>query len=395
MMKCRLLFILLLEISFASGQSVTGLNFSHWYNPKNEVDLRLTVARGEEKLLVHYQLKTSGIAASNYTIRWESRASYNQREGELITGQDSSQVVGSNLQTGSLSFALPSKPWLLLAKVTHLESQRSWFYFKLVEAIYPVKGWVENEPDAKVQDSKFVLAEKYLTKGNSYRAKSVNEKPLFVSYYKTTFPQPNPPFTEKGGTVERFLFHDSVFQVASGSAFVPKQYGLYLFQQDTTVGDGFSMRAVDENYPKLNKIDDLISPLIYVTTPEEYSQLQKVNGNKPAFDKIILSITRDKERAKTFMRSYFQRVESANRYFSSYKEGWKTDRGMIYTIFGTPDELGKNQGNEVWTYKNFNVRFTFVKSGSVYDADNYVLLRDKRFNEAWFGTIDLWRKSRF
>ncbi len=386
MMRSILFFILFLKISVVTCQSITGLNFSHWYNPKNEVDLRLVVARGDEKILVHYQLKTTTLAASNYTIRWESRASFNQREGEKLTASDSSQLNG-NEQTGTLSFATPSKPWLLLAKVTHTESQRSWYYFKLIENIYPAKGWIE--------DPTGTVAEKYLIKNRSYRSKTMNEKPLFVSFYKTTFPPPNPPFTEKGGNAERFLFHDSLFQLASGAAFIPTQYGLYLFQQDTTAEDGFSVRAMPEAYPKFSKLEDLVGPLIFVTTHEEYAQLQKVNGDKIAFDKIILSITRDKERAKTFMRSYFQRIETANRYFSSYKEGWKTDRGMIYTIFGAPDELGKNQGNEVWTYKNFNVRFTFVKSGSVYDADNYILLRDKRFNEVWYSTIDLWRKSRF
>jgi hypothetical protein len=68
---------------------------------------------------------------------------------------------------------------------------------------------------------------------------------------------------------------------------------------------------------------------------------------------------------------------------------------MVYLIFGVPDEISKNQGNEVWYYRSSNSRFTFVKAGSIYDADNYVLLRDKRFMEAWYSTIDLWRKSRF
>ncbi len=371
----------------ANGQAITSLNFSHWYNPKNEVDLKLHIARGEKKMVVHYQLKTSIAPASAYTISWESRASYNHREGEPLANKDSISTNDGNLRAGLLTFDLPAKSWLLLAKVTHNESQRSWYYFKLMEAIYPVRGWIEN--------ANGILHENYLTKGKSYVAKNTDGKPLFVSYYKTTFPQPFPPFSEKTGGAERFLFHDSIFQIASGASFTPHQYGLYLFQHDTTAQDGFSMRVVNETYPKFNKIEDLTGPIIFITTPDEYKQLIKVNGDKSAFDKIVLDITRDKDRAKNFMRSYYQRIEQANRYFSSYKEGWKMDRGMIYTIFGMPDELGKNQGNEVWSYKSYNVRFTFVKSGSVYDAENFILLRDKRFTEAWYSTVDLWRKSRF
>lgn len=371
----------------ASGQAVTSLNFSHWYNPKNEVDLKLHLARGEKTVIIHYQLKTSSYPETAYSITWESRASFNHREGASLTNKDSVLTNGGTLRNGILTFDLPVKPWLLLAKVTHNESQRSWYYYKLIESIYPVRGWIESTSG--------VLHENFLTKGKSYIAKNVDGKTLFVSYYKTAFPQPLPPFSEQAGGSERFLFHDSLFQLPSGATFTPKQYGLYLFQQDTSAQDGFSMRIVNDTYPKFNKIEDLTGPLIFVTTPDEYKQLLKVNGDKPAFDKVVLDITRDKDRARNFMRSYFQRIEQANRYFSAYKEGWKTDRGMIYTIFGVPDELGKNQGNEVWSYKSYNVRFTFVKSGSVYDAENFILLRDKRFNEPWFSTVDLWRKSRF
>ena len=108
-----------------------------------------------------------------------------------------------------------------------------------------------------------------------------------------------------------------------------------------------------------------------------------------------MDITGDRDRAKNFMRSYFRRVELANIYFSSYKQGWKTDRGMVYLIFGLPDEVSVNDGTETWFYKNTRTRFTFVRRGSVYDPHHSVLLRDKRFTEIWFSTIDLWRKSRF
>lgn len=106
-------------------------------------------------------------------------------------------------------------------------------------------------------------------------------------------------------------------------------------------------------------------------------------------------MTGDRDRAKTFMRNYFRRVELANNYFTSYKQGWKTDKGMIYLIYGLPDEVSINDGTETWYYKTARSRFTFVKRGSVYDPQNYVLLRHKRFAESWFSTIDLWRKSRF
>jgi hypothetical protein len=81
-------------------------------------------------------------------------------------------------------------------------------------------------------------------------------------------------------------------------------------------------------------------------------------------------------------------------YFTSYKEGWKTDRGMTYLVFGLPDEINRNGQYEVWTYKSINAKFTFIRTGSVFDPDYYVLERNKRFSETWYYTIDQWRKSR-
>ena len=97
------------------------------------------------------------------------------------------------------------------------------------------------------------------------------------------------------------------------------------------------------------------------------------------------------------MRSYFRRVELANRYFTSYKEGWKTDRGMIYIIFGKPDTVFRFNDREVWDYKNdrLEISFTFSRSSSLFDPDNFVLIREKKYENAWYEMIDLWRNARF
>jgi hypothetical protein len=97
------------------------------------------------------------------------------------------------------------------------------------------------------------------------------------------------------------------------------------------------------------------------------------------------------------MRNYFRQVELANRYFTSYKEGWKTDRGMVYIVFGLPTEVAKIEDREVWTYRRDDLRttFTFMKSSSVFDPDNYVLIRDKKYQQMWYETIDKWRNARF
>jgi GWxTD domain-containing protein len=340
----RSLFYACLLFSFqTSGQAITGLNFSHWYNPQNEVSLQLNLVRETNQWMVHYQLKSLAPGVERYTITWEKRLSFSSRDVLSVNEKDSVTVSNANQRKGQLIFAPSPKPWLLLAKVVNNETQKAWYYYQFMDPIYPTSGWLEDENGW--------ITDHFATFKKRYTLRNQSGKIIYVSFYNREFSAPLPPF--------------------------------------------FALRVLDESYPKLAKIDDLIWPLLFITTPDEFKQLVGAKGDKPKFDKVILDITRDKDRARNFMRSYFQRVELANRYFSSFKEGWKTDRGMIYTVFGVPDEVSKNQGNEVWYYRGTNSRFTFVKAGSIYDADNYVLLRDKRFMEAWYSTIDLWRKSRF
>jgi GWxTD domain-containing protein len=129
----------------------------------------------------------------------------------------------------------------------------------------------------------------------------------------------------------------------------------------------------------------------------EFDKIKAANGDKKSFDRVILNITGSAERAREFMSNYFKRVEWANFYFTSYKEGWKTDRGMIYILFGLPDELYKFDDREVWTYKSAHLKetFNFVRSSTIFDPENYVLIREKKFQELWYDKVDLWRNARF
>lgn len=385
MQRYLVFLIYFLPFSIALAQPLTSLNLREYYNPESETRFSFHIIKEANQFKISYALTANQFPLQNYSIAWEKRESYTQREGTTLPSD--STTSNNKTKRGVLNFPIPTKPWLLIAKVTNQETKTSWIYFKLIEPIYPVNGWIEKGSE--------MITEKYLPIGSEYLIQGIDSRPLFVSFYKTNFPAALPPFAERESIPDRFMFYDSSFRVTPGSTFTPQQQGLYLFQKDTSAAEGFAMRGVDKIYPKFSTISDLIEPMIFVTTQDEYAQLIKAEGDKAKFDKVVLDITNDKDRAKTFIRNYFRRVELANLYFSSFKSGWKTDRGMIYLIFGLPDEVSVNDGSEVWFYKNSKTRFSFVKSGSVYDPDNYVLLRDKRFMETWFSQVDLLRKSRF
>jgi hypothetical protein len=52
---------------------------------------------------------------------------------------------------------------------------------------------------------------------------------------------------------------------------------------------------------------------------------------------------------------------------------------------------------EVWNYKNasYKITFNFAKSPTIFGPDNFVLIRQKKYQDTWYEVIDLWRNARF
>ncbi len=66
------------------------------------------------------------------------------------------------------------------------------------------------------------------------------------------------------------------------------------------------------------------------------------------------------------MIEYYTRVSYANERFGHYIPGWKTDRGMVYIIYGPPSAVDRHpldvetKPYEVWEYYDINRRFVFI-----------------------------------
>lgn len=85
---------------------------------------------------------------------------------------------------------------------------------------------------------------------------------------------------------------------------------------------------------------------------------------------------------------YFKRVKYANDNFKSeYREGWKTDRGRVYIVYGNPDDVDRHpfepnqRAYEVWNYNSIEggVEFDFIDISSGF-AD-YILVNSTKINE--------------
>jgi GWxTD domain-containing protein len=387
---CMRYFALFFLLSFtASGQALRDLNYSFLYNPNEPIQFHIDVVRLNDSWngFFRMSLRDTTQDISQFIIQWDVRKDLSEKEGNPIKPESISKKTGKYTIEGSITLPVAGDAQYLTAKILNNTVKRAWIFNQLLDSKSPVDGYLTREG--------IPVLEPFIKTKTTVNVVSTDPQKV-VSYYNDNFPAAVPGFSEGMGRVAKAMAVDSTFIHAAGQPLTFTKTGLYLVQKDTISAEGFAFR-VEEDYPRLAKIESLADPLIYVCTKQEFDRIKLAKGEKKAFDRVILSITGDTERARNFMRTYFRRVELANEFFTSYKEGWKTDRGMIYIIFGLPDQVFRFTDREVWSYKNnmYKISFDFVKSSTLFDPENFVLVRDKKFQETWYEVIDLWRNARF
>lgn len=372
----------------ASAQSLQEINTKFQIDPKEPVRAIMRPVRNNDQWVVHFEITTSDTTnlISNYHLQFEIRHDLSEKTGIPVSADQINQAIQGNIKSGKITIPRNSGVEYLIMRAANNISKKILIYYTTLFPEYPLNVLATNESG--------VITERFTRPGVFKLTKNAT---FIVSYYSADFPPAAPAFAESLAAVPKAIIADSNFTILPEANLGLYKEGLYLIQEDTMRIEGLGL-LIKKNYPKVTTIQDLGGPLIYICTKEEYNSIKNSPGDKRVFDRTVLSITGDKERAKTFIRSYFNRVEQANILFTSYKEGWKTDRGMIYIIFGLPETLLRFTDREVWSYSTLDgkkLQFEFVRSSTVFDPDNVVLLRKESYAEYWYTMVDLWRNARF
>lgn len=218
-----------------------------------------------------------------------------------------------------------------------------------------------------------------------------------IENYKNPVPifKDNENFDEFNNIVKKYL---SKINYGNNIIKLPN-YGFYMLLFDTISLNGISIIYKNSTLPKTNNLENLINPIIYITTTNEYLQILNSTNKKLAIDNFWLKISKNnKEKAREIIRIYYNRVAYANQFFTSYKPGWQTDRGMIYIIFGVPDMVISQLNEEKWIYfKNtFNnkVEFEFYLNILPFSNNNFILKRSPEYEFIWREAINSWRNGK-
>jgi GWxTD domain-containing protein len=112
-----------------------------------------------------------------------------------------------------------------------------------------------------------------------------------------------------------------------------------------------------------------IEQLAYIASSKEINRISR--GEREERKRKFLNFWKSKDptpgtEKNELMIEYYRRVYFANRNFSEGMEGWKTDRGRIYIVYGPPDHVDRHpfeintKPYIVWHYYTINKTFYFV-----------------------------------
>lgn len=218
-----------------------------------------------------------------------------------------------------------------------------------------------------------------------------------VNYYDREFGMPPPPFSN---TVRRTFDYssDSGFVFSLSDTFHVTKNGLYHFAPSADSKEGLSLIHFGNDFQTVNTYEEMLDPMRYIMSRKDFFYIQDKESIKEGIETFWVNTTGKTDKARQLIAEYYGRVEASNYFFSSHVEGWKSDRGMIYLIFGPPGIIYKNGKTETWIYGEENnqasINFVFVRVINPFSDNDYVLNRSPIYKNNWYRAVDDWRSGR-
>ncbi|MFY0689508.1 MAG: GWxTD domain-containing protein [Cyclobacteriaceae bacterium] len=369
--------LLILSSIMSSSYDLSSINTAYWYNQDRGLNIKYRVVQKDELTKVFVAIEDAGLQGG---FEWSLQDDY---EDENHVPLD--EVLIDTLQGGyqkvlQLLFERNEKKVLV---ITYRWNELVWHY-----PISLMKGRSLFQDFYPANETGLPLLDPFLSE--SIRLLSFDgEQIMFHGFqYQENFPAADPPM----GLVQIVspsLEVDQAYRNVNNID--PINYHFYLLQTDTLSTDAEAVIASPEHYPKIRRIEEMVFPLRYITKQSEYSRILGAQNNKQAFDQFWLDLYKGNQRiARDKIKAYYQRVVTSNELFTDYKQGWKTDRGMIHIMFGPPNEVYRTGSKEEWVYGN-GINFTFRIISNLFSPQLYVLIRDKTYEDVWYEAVKQFR----
>ena len=119
----------------------------------------------------------------------------------------------------------------------------------------------------------------------------------------------------------------------------------------------------------ISDIELAIRQIKYIADKKEFDELKNASADEKLHKFEQFWASHDPTpgtNANEGMDEFYRRVQYTNEYFTVFRDGWKTDMGMIYIIFGPPSDIERhpfdleNKPHEIWYYHDINKQFVFM-----------------------------------
>ncbi|WP_175402863.1 GWxTD domain-containing protein [Mangrovivirga cuniculi] len=388
------IFLIFLNGFIANAQSLDSLDLSFkYYQGKGfEYESRIFVTENEtRKAILFVQLTNLSSSERDVAFSTSAHIDLDEKVPDQINYQNNYVLKGGE----SLHLQLEQE----------LTDDQNWVFLsmRINNLMYPDlflvgERFIFNSPSAypslNGSDDK---TNTYFKEGDELTFNTFHESTdidsILVYQLKYDFKPAYPPMFETFNQNEGGPENLSTTQIGIAQPFRLDSAGLYQYKDSEESMKAQGFRVEKSYFPKLQTVEGIIGPLRYISSNKEYNELDSLKSKK-ALDQFFLNAFGSPGRAKPKIKLYFNRVAKANYYFTNYKEGWKTDQGMLYIILGSPTNIKKDGNYEIWSYKkglNSKLSFTFVQVKDPYSGYHFVLIRKDEYQNDWFKAIDAWR----
>jgi len=140
----------------------------------------------------------------------------------------------------------------------------------------------------------------------------------------------------------------------------------------------------------ISNLDKAIDQLVYIISNREINKMK--NASPERKKKMFMRFWDEKDpspetEANELMNEYYKRINYATEQFgSTIREGWRTDMGMVYVLFGAPNDIERHpfelgsKPYQVWYYYEINRQFVFVDDTGFGDYRLVTPLYDTRYS---------------
>lgn len=352
-----------------------------------------------------YGLSPGGLEEAQIRVKWEL---YNGFESKEIIDSSTFEMIdtiafkGSHELSGDFKIKTSYPNSYLLKMVLQDKVSKK----EITSFVEIDKRNRNNRQNFKVtlKSTGSLLFREYLYPGEEVLIeynKDQNSGVLYSHYFSTIFPIAPPPFALNQRVKFNYDNHalSELQNRGSGQfSFTPEGNGFYHITPSQETKNGWTVFIFGEDYPEINTPEEMLSAMRFVLTKKEYDALKNTPELRKNLERFWLKAGQNPDRARELIKLYYGRVENANYYFTSYKEGWKTDRGIIYIVFGPPDVVYRSSNGETWIYgeeKNYrSTNFNFNKVINPFTNNDYELVRSTIYKNPWYRSVDAWRQGR-